>query len=146
MPLGLKFKSKPFADDEIVNCIETYFVDGREDPVRRGQTFRGGEPVVRAHPHFFAHADATSAEIHAQRKAVIFDHSDEQSLAAEAAYRADQAKRYPTPDIPVDRRVVATSAFMAGGRRFSEGHTYDVDDAIVKANKGFFAWPPKPLT
>jgi hypothetical protein len=117
----------------------TELAPGKEVSFKRGQERRGSETIVKERPNLFVEFGTPQDEWPSELAGL-----NEIDAATDRAYRAELARHEPPP-IPEEKRVVAMSTFIADGRTFNTGQTYSLDDNVVKKNKTFFAWPPKPL-
>lgn len=107
--------------------------------IQRGTRLRGNDKIVQKCFQNFVEDGTPESEWPNMWDSII-----KHDAAIDAAYRAEQALKAP-PEIPADKRVIATETFRAGGRTFAKGQIYDLRDKVVRENKNFFAWPPRPL-
>src|SRR3989442_8788192 len=102
--------------------------DGTEARFKRGEKFRGSEPIVKLHPDLFVEFGTPESEWPSEWTSII-----EGDVAADRAMRAEQA-RNAAPEIPADRRVHCAQSFRAGARTFHQGQVYDLNDEAVQKN------------
>jgi hypothetical protein len=139
-----------FMDAEVVIAVEPFWVDidGEAVFVAQGTRYRGADPEVRRAPKLFAPADSTTAELVAQRAALL-DPMIAKGVEADQRARAEEAKRHPTiaPEDELEVRVGFTTG--RGGPSYGAGARVSRKDPaiarLLKSNPELFQIPARAV-
>ncbi|MGI9019198.1 MAG: hypothetical protein ACR2G3_00615 [Solirubrobacterales bacterium] len=99
-------KPKP---EQLYVCIETFA--SAEHVARQGTRLRGGHPIVKKHPQFFASADASDDELHDLRMALNPPEPEPEPISGRVKLRVIPGQRVIQPK----------------GNTISEGETFEAE-------------------
>jgi hypothetical protein len=109
---------------------QAFAAAGIDNVIAKGTRLRGDALAVKVAPGMFV-PDLTPEDEYPS----AFAHTIEQDEAADRAYRADQAKRYPPATVvPLERQLIVRVGFKLAGRigfggaQFVEGQIVDKGD------------------